>query len=87
MTERNRNKIRKPKKSIIFLFLIIVYICLVCFPYSRQGTASEETQQNFKLDEFFSDKKSRENRQTRFSLFLPCEKDGRSGKKMINCKK
>ena len=42
------------------LFLVIIYICLVCLPYSRQGTASEETQQNFKLNEFFSDKKSGE---------------------------
>ena len=60
MTEKRRNKIKKPKKSIIIVFLVIIYICLVCLPYSRQGAASEETQQNFKLDEFFSDKKSGE---------------------------
>ncbi|WP_448783180.1 hypothetical protein [Blautia sp.] len=53
MAEKSRTKIKKPKKSVIILLLVIVYICLVCLPYSRQGKASEETQQNFKLDEFF----------------------------------
>lgn len=60
MAEKSRTKIKKPKKSVIILLLVIVYICLVCLPYSRQGEASEETQQNFKLDEFFSDNKSGE---------------------------
>ena len=60
MAEKSRTKIKKPKKSVIILLLVIVYICLVCRPYSRQGEASEETQQNFKLDEFFSDNKSGE---------------------------
>lgn len=60
MAEKSRTKIKKPKKSVIILLLVIVYICLVCLPYSRQGKASEETQQNFKLDEFFSDNKSGE---------------------------
>ena len=54
MAEKSRTKIKKPKKSVIILLLVIVYICLVCLPYSRQGKASEETQQNFTLDEFFS---------------------------------
>ena len=60
MAEKSRTKIKKPKKSVIILLLVIVYICLVCLPYSRQGKASVETQQNFKLDEFFSDNKSGE---------------------------
>lgn len=60
MAEKSRTKIKKPKKSVIILLLVIVYICLGCLPYSRQGKASEETQQNFKLDEFFSDNKSGE---------------------------
>lgn len=60
MAKKSRTKIKKPKKSVIILLLVIVYICLVCLPYSRQGEASEETQQNFKLDEFFSDNKSGE---------------------------
>ena len=50
----------KPKKSIIILTLVIVYICLVCLPYSRQGEASEETKQSFALADFYSDKKSEE---------------------------
>ena len=50
----------KPKKSIIILTLVIVYICLVCLPYSRQGEASEETKQSFALADFYSDKKSGE---------------------------
>lgn len=60
MAEKRRNKIKKPKKSVIILSLIVVYLCLVCLPYTRQGTASEETKQNFNLEDFFSDKKSGE---------------------------
>lgn len=60
MAEKSRNKIKKPKKPIMILSLVIVYICLVCLPYSRQGSVSEEIQQNFKLDDFFSDNKSGE---------------------------
>lgn len=51
---------KKSRKSIIIVALVIVYICLICLPYSRQGTASEETKQKFTLDEFYSDKKSGE---------------------------
>ena len=51
---------KKSRKSIIIVALVLVYICLICLPYSRQGTASEETKQKFTLDEFYSDKKSGE---------------------------
>ena len=60
MAEKSRNKIKKPKKSVIILSLVLVYLCLVCLPYTRQGTASKETKQNFNLEDFFSDKKSGE---------------------------
>ncbi|MDO4344532.1 MAG: phospholipase D-like domain-containing protein [Eubacteriales bacterium] len=51
------------KKLIVFgtIFLFIVlYICLVCLPYKRQGRVTAETEEAFALTDFYSSQKSGE---------------------------
>ena len=50
------------KKAILIAIpvLLIVYVLFVCVPYTGQGAATEETKENFHIEEFYSDAESGE---------------------------
>ena len=50
------------KKAILIAIpvLLIVYVLFVCVPYTGQGTATEETKENFHIEEFYNDTESGE---------------------------
>ena len=50
------------KKAILIAIpvLLIVYVLLVCVPYTGQGAATEETRENFQIEKFYSDTESGE---------------------------
>lgn len=50
------------KKAILIAIpvLLIVYVLFVCVPYTGQGAATEETKENFHIEEFYNDAESGE---------------------------
>lgn len=50
------------KKAILIAIpvLLIVYMLFVCVPYTGQGAATEETKENFHIEEFYNDAESGE---------------------------
>lgn len=50
------------KKAVLIAIpvLLIVYVLFVCVPYTGQGAATEETKENFHIEEFYNDAESGE---------------------------
>lgn len=50
------------KKAVLIAIpvLLIVYVLFVCVPYTGQGAATEETKENFHIEEFYNDTESGE---------------------------
>ncbi|MEG2014779.1 MAG: phospholipase D-like domain-containing protein [Clostridia bacterium] len=45
---------------VLFIAIVVLYVCAICIPYMTETNVSEQYKQNFNSDKFFSDEKSAE---------------------------